>query len=80
MVGTSAPMSEIYQFIAKATPTLATVLICGESGTGKELVAPHAIHRNSRRAVKRLVAVNCATIADYLLQSELFGHERGAFT
>jgi Nif-specific regulatory protein len=56
------------------------LFICGESGTGKELVAPHATHRNSRRAAKRLVAVNCATIADYLLESELFGHERGAFT
>jgi len=79
MVGTSARMREVYQFIGKVAPTAATVLVCGESGTGKELVA-HAIHRNSPRAEKRFVAVNCAAIAENLLESELFGHERGAFT
>jgi Nif-specific regulatory protein len=79
MVGTSSPMREVYQFIGKVAPTAATVLIRGESGTGKELVA-HAIHRNSPRAEKRFVAINCAAIAANLLESELFGHERGAFT
>jgi transcriptional regulator with GAF, ATPase, and Fis domain len=79
MVGASARMREVYQFIGKVAPTAATVLICGESGTGKELVA-HAIHRNSPRTEKRFVAINCAAIAANLLESELFGHERGAFT
>ena len=79
MVGASARMNEVYQFIAKVAPSPATVLIRGESGTGKELVA-HAVHRNSPRAEKRFLAINCAAIAENLLESELFGHERGAFT
>jgi len=79
MVGESGAMQRVYQFISKLAPTDATVLINGESGTGKELAA-RAIHRNSKRAQKSFIAVNCAALTESLLETELFGHERGAFT
>ena len=79
MIGESAPMKEIYQLIGRVAPTTSTVLIRGESGTGKELAA-RAIHQNSLRKAQPFIAVNCAALAETLLESELFGHERGAFT
>ena len=79
MVGTSGVMERLYRVIAKIAPTDLTVLISGETGTGKELAA-RALHANSKRASSPFVAINCATIGGDLLESELFGHERGAFT
>jgi len=78
-IGESAPIRAVIQFIGKVAPTDSTVLIRGESGTGKELAA-HAIHRNSARAAKPFIAINGATLSETLLESELFGHEKGAFT
>jgi len=79
IVGQSRPMQEIFRLIHKVAATDATVLVLGESGTGKELVA-RAIHAQSGRANRPLVPVNCGAIPSELLESELFGHEKGAFT
>jgi two-component system NtrC family response regulator len=79
IIGKSSAMRKVFEMIQKVAPTSATVLIEGESGTGKELVAK-SIHFNSPRRNGPFVAVNCSALADSLLESELFGHEKGAFT
>lgn len=79
IIGNSAPMQEVYKLIRQVAASNATVLLRGESGTGKELVA-RAIHRNSSRAKGPFVAVSCAALPETLLESELFGHEKNAFT
>src|SRR5262245_38162309 len=79
MVGDSALLREIKAYISKIAPTDSTVLVTGETGTGKELVA-QLIHNNSARRKGPFVCINCAAIPDTLLESELFGHDKGAFT
>jgi len=79
MVGSSAPMRALFQLIETVAPTNATILVTGETGTGKEMVA-RAIHQTSQRRQQRFVAINCGAIPETLLEAELFGHVRGAFT
>jgi transcriptional regulator with GAF, ATPase, and Fis domain len=79
LVGESPRMREIWRLVSRVAPSESTVLIRGESGTGKE-VAARSIHHKSRRANRPFVAINCATLSETLLESELFGHEKGAFT
>jgi len=79
MVGSSCEIREVLALVRRVAPTTSTVLIQGETGTGKELVA-RAIHENSPRATRPFVAINCAALTESLLESEMFGHEKGAFT
>jgi len=79
IIGSSPPMQNVFRLVAKCAPTSSTVMLTGESGTGKELIA-HAIHYNSLRKDKPFVAIDCNTLSESLLESELFGHVKGAFT
>src|SRR6185436_12558210 len=79
IVGSSRSLRRVLDLVAKAAPTDSTVLSLGETGTGKELIA-RAIHKRSRREARAFIRVNCAAIPPALIASELFGHERGAFT
>ena len=79
IIGQSTSLAEVFKVLGKVAPTDSTVLVTGESGTGKELLV-RALHANSRRADKPFVPINCGAIPKELLESELFGHEKGAFT
>lgn len=79
IIGNSRALQDVFKIVGRVARTDAPVLVSGESGTGKELVA-HAIHEYSPRAKKKIIAINCGAIAENLLESELFGHEKGAFT
>jgi DNA-binding NtrC family response regulator len=79
LVGVSPPMQKVYDLIGRVARTDASILVCGETGTGKELVA-ETIHRLSRRSKEAFLAVNCGALSQNLIESELFGHERGSFT
>ncbi|MDD2943060.1 MAG: sigma 54-interacting transcriptional regulator [bacterium] len=79
MIGDSSVMHQVFSLVDKVAPSEASVMICGESGTGKELIA-NAIHRKSKRCNHPFVAINCGAIPENLIESELFGHKRGAFT
>ncbi|RKU37598.1 DNA-binding response regulator [Candidatus Poribacteria bacterium] len=79
IIGRSSRMLEVLKQVDRIANTVAKVLICGETGTGKELIA-RALHQNSERARNKMISLNCAAIPDMLLESELFGHEKGAFT
>ena len=79
LIGTSPPMVQVYELMSRVAPSSASVLVTGESGTGKELVA-EALHRLSRRAGNPYLVVNCGALSPALIESELFGHERGSFT
>ena len=79
LIGTSPPMQSVYELVERIIPTESTILVTGETGTGKELIA-RAIHYNGPRVEERFYALHCAAIPEELLESELFGHEKGAFT
>ena len=79
LVGASTSMEQVYEMVSRVAPSSANVLITGESGTGKELVA-ESLHRLSRREGKPFLVVNCGALSPTLIESELFGHERGSFT
>ncbi|HEX5724985.1 MAG TPA: sigma-54 dependent transcriptional regulator [Longimicrobiaceae bacterium] len=79
IIGTSDSMQKVFSVVSRVAPTEASIFISGESGTGKELIA-RAIHANSRRSGRSFMAINCAALPEHLLESELFGHEKGSFT